>query len=136
MKKLQLLLTALLMMVTTAQAQEFKFDEVSYTPQQTTFRLFAPADAKKVVVRIYKEGEGGKALKTIKMTLKDGLWTATAAGDLMNKFYTFDMGRGECPGVFAKAVGVNGKRGATTSIPLSSRLPTWLSMNCTIVTFL
>ena len=112
MKKLQLLLTALLMMVTTAQAQEFKFDEVSYTPQQTTFRLFAPADAKKVVVRIYKEGEGGKALKTIKMTLKDGLWTATAAGDLMNKFYTFDMGRGECPGVFAKAVGVNGKRGA------------------------
>ncbi len=112
MKKLQLLLTALLMMVTTAQAQEFKFDEVSYTLQQTTFRLFAPADAKKVVVRIYKEGEGGKALKTIKMTLKDGLWTATAAGDLMNKFYTFDMGRGECPGVFAKAVGVNGKRGA------------------------
>ena len=30
----------------------------------------------------------------------------------MGKFYTFDMGRGECPGVFAKAVGVNGKRGA------------------------
>ena len=116
MKKLQLLLTALLMMVTTAQAQDFKFDEVSYTPQQTTFRLFAPADAKKVVVRIYKDGQGGKALKTIKMTLKDGLWTATAAGDLMNKFYTFDMGRGECPGVFAKAVGVNGKRGAIIDV--------------------
>ena len=112
MKKLQLLLTALLMMVTTAQAQDFKFDEVTYTPQQTTFRLFAPTDAKKVVVRIYKDGQGGKALKTIKMTQKDGLWTATADGDLMNKFYTFDMGRGECPGVFAKAVGVNGKRGA------------------------
>ena len=116
MKKLQLLLTALLMMVTTMQAQDFKFDEVSYTPQQTTFRLFAPADAKKVVVRIYKDGQGGKALKTIKMTLKDGLWTATAAGDLMNKFYTFDMGRGECPGVFAKAVGVNGKRGAIIDV--------------------
>ena len=116
MKKLQLLLTALLMMVTTAQAQDFKFDEVSYTPQQTTFRLFAPANAKKVVVRIYKDGQGGKALKTIKMTLKDGLWTATAAGDLMNKFYTFDMGRGECPGVFAKAVGVNGKRGAIIDV--------------------
>ena len=112
MKKLQLLLVTLLMMVTTVQAQNFKFDEVTYTPKQTTFRLFAPANAKKVVVRIYKEGQGGKALKTIKMTLKDGLWTATADGDLMNKFYTFDMGRGECPGVFAKAVGVNGKRGA------------------------
>ena len=112
MKKLKLLLTALLIMVTTAQAQDFRFDEVTYTPQQTTFRLFAPADAKKVVVRIYKDGMGGKALKTIKMTPKDGLWTCTAQGDMMNKFYTFDMGRGECPGVFAKAVGVNGKRGA------------------------
>ena len=112
MKKLQLLLTALLIMVTTAQAQNFKFDEVTYTPQQTTFQLFAPADAKKVTVRIYKDGQGGKALKTVKMALKDGIWTATVAGDLMNRFYTFDMGRGECPGVFAKAVGVNGKRGA------------------------
>ena len=113
MKKLQLLLTALLIMVTTTvKGQDFKFDEVTYTPQQTTFRLFAPADAKKVVVRLYKDGQGGKALKTIKMTRKDDLWTATVPGDLMNKFYTFDMGRGECPGVFAKAVGVNGKRGA------------------------
>ena len=126
MKKLQLLLTVLIayhLSLVTSLAQDFKFDEVTYTPQQTTFRLFAPADAKKVVVRIYKDGQGGKALKTIKMiqiatphsdqrSEKDGLWTATAAGDLMDKFYTFDMGRGECPGVFAKAVGVNGKRGA------------------------
>ena len=89
MKKLQLLLTVLMayhLSMLTSMAQNFKFDEVTYTPQQTTFRLFAPADAKKVVVRIYKDGQGGKALKTIKMTLKDGLWTATAAGDLMDKF--------------------------------------------------
>ena len=115
MKKLQLLLTVLItyhLSLITSLAQNFKFDEVTYTPQQTTFQLFAPADAKKVVVRIYKDGQGGKALKTIKMTQKDGIWTATVAGDLMNKFYTFDMGRGECPGVFAKAVGINGKRGA------------------------
>jgi pullulanase len=39
-------------------------------------------------------------------------WQTTVKGDLMGKFYTFDMGLGECPGVFAKAVGVNGKRGA------------------------
>ena len=115
MKKLQLLLTVLItyhLSLITSLAQNFKFDEVTYTPKQTTFQLFAPADAKKVVVRIYKDGQGGKALKTIKMTQKDGIWTATVAGDLMNKFYTFDMGRGECPGVFAKAVGINGKRGA------------------------
>jgi pullulanase len=115
MKKLQLLLTVLItyhLSLITSLAQNFKFDEVTYTPKQTTFQLFAPADAKKVVVRIYKDGQGGKALKTIKMTQKDGIWTATVAGDLMNKFYTFAMGRGECPGVFAKAVGINGKRGA------------------------
>lgn len=40
------------------------------------------------------------------------LWGATVKGDLMGRFYTFDMGKGECPGVFAKAVGVNGQRGA------------------------
>ena len=51
MKKLQLLLITLLMMATTVQAQDFKFDEVTYTPQQTTFRLLAPANAKRVVGR-------------------------------------------------------------------------------------
>ena len=95
----------------TVAAQTFK--EVDYTPEKTVFSLFAPNDAKKVTVRIYKEGLGGKAIKTIKMsrTAKEQ-WTATVKGDLMGKFYTFDVGNGECPGVFAKAVGVNGRRGA------------------------
>ena len=105
----------LLVMATTisrAQAPDFDFTEMEYGPYQTTFRLFAPATAKKVVVRIYKDGIGGKALKTVRMAYADGLWTATVKGDLMGRFYTFDMGRGECPGVFAKAVGVNGQRAA------------------------
>ena len=89
------------------------FQEVSYSPEKTQFALFAPNDAKKVVVRIYESGLGGKAVKTVKMSRKaNEQWTATVKGDLMGKFYTFDMGMGECPGVFAKAVGVNGKRGA------------------------
>ena len=89
------------------------FQEVSYSPEKTQFALFAPNDAKKVVVRIYESGLGGKAVKTVKMSRKTNeQWTATVKGDLMGKFYTFDMGNGECPGVFAKAVGVNGKRGA------------------------
>ena len=89
------------------------FQEVNYSPQKTQFTLFAPNDARKVTVRIYQEGLGGKAQKTIKMQRSgDELWTATVKGDLMGKFYTFDIGNGECPGVFAKAVGVNGKRGA------------------------
>jgi pullulanase len=89
------------------------FQEVSYSPEKTQFALFAPNDAKKVVVRIYESGLGGKAVKTVKMSrTANEQWTATVKGDLMGKFYTFDMGMGECPGVFAKAVGVNGKRGA------------------------
>ena len=97
----------------TTTAQDFNFDEMTYSQSQTVFRLFAPSSAKKVVVRIYKDGVGGKALKTVKMEPagKD-LWKATVKGNLSGCFYTFDMGRGETPGVFAKAVGANGKRGA------------------------
>ena len=111
MKKLVLFLL-LMTMTTLATAQDFRFDEMTYSPEKTTFKLFAPADAKNVKVRIYQEGLGGKTLKTIKMQYVDGLWTATVKGDLLGRFYTFDMGHGECPGVFAKAVGVNGKRAA------------------------
>lgn len=44
--------------------------------------------------------------------LGDERWEATVKGDLKGKFYTFDIGKGETPGTFAKAVGVNGNRGA------------------------
>ena len=108
----KILLSLFMLISVVASAQDFDFREVEYGPYQTTFHLFAPAEAKKVVVRIYKDGLGGKPLKTQKMTYEDGLWTAVVKGDLMGRFYTFDMGRGECPGVFAKAVGVNGQRGA------------------------
>jgi len=88
------------------------FQEMAYTPQATTFKLFAPDNAK-VTLRIYQQGKDGKAIKTLKMQ-KTGKeqFTAIVKGDLMGKFYTFDVGRGECAGVFAKAVGVNGKRAA------------------------
>ena len=92
-------------------AQTFK--EVDYTPKETKFQLFAPNNAKQVTIRIYKDGLGGKAIKSMKMQKAGNeCWTATVKGDLMGKFYTFDTGKGECPGVFAKAVGANGKRGA------------------------
>ena len=93
------------------------FQEMTYSPEKTQFSLFAPNDAKKVTLRIYDDGLGGKAVKTIKMQHTGSeLWTASVKGDLMGKFYTFDMGLGECPGVFAKAVGVNGRRGAIINV--------------------
>ena len=99
-------------MTVLATAQDFCFDEMTYSPEETTFKLFAPANAKNVKVRIYQESMGGKAVKSAKMKYQNGLWTATVQGDLLGRFYTFDAGYGETPGVFAKAVGVNGQRGA------------------------
>ena len=93
----------------TAHAQNV-FNEVSYSPRQTTFKLNAP---KKPTLRIYEAGRGGNAIKKIKMKqTAENVWEATVSGDLKGKFYTFDIGRGETPGVFAKAVGINGHRGA------------------------
>ena len=111
MKKL--ILAGLLSMLLPKQVVAQTFKEVDYAPKETKFQLFAPNNAKQVTVRIYKDGLGGKAIKSIKMQRTGNeCWTATIKGDLMGKFYTFDMGKGECPGVFAKAVGANGKRGA------------------------
>ncbi len=94
----------------TALMAQTVFNEMTYSKGQTVFQLNAPTAAK---IRIYKSGQGGKAIKTVKMKAngKDH-WEATVKGDLAGKFYTFDMGKGECPGTFAKAVGVNGNRGA------------------------
>ena len=94
-------------------AQE-RFDEVSYTPSATTFRLNAPS---KPVLRLYDEGLGGKAYKKLKLTQSgDNTWSVVVKGDLKGKFYTFDIGKGETPGVFAKAVGCNGSRGAVVDM--------------------
>lgn len=110
-------LIAALMTVASVTAQAQHFNEVNYTPQATTFTLFAPSDAKQVKVRLYQDGVGGKCLKTLRMKLtSEDTWSATAKGDCGGLFYTFDMGKGECAGVFAKAVGVNGKRGAIISM--------------------
>ena len=115
MKKLILTVLLTALMTTTTMAQQF--NEMTYTPEKTTFSLFAPDYAKAVRLRLYKAGMGGKAVKTIKMTHSgQERWTAEVKGDLKGMFYTFDMGRGECPGVFAKAVGVNGKRGAVIDL--------------------
>ena len=98
------------------KAQGFNFNEVDCGPEATTFQLFAPTTAKRVVVRIYNDGIGGRPVKTVKMKLAGDVWQATVKGNLLGKFYTFDMGKGECPGVFAKAVGVNGQRGAIVNL--------------------
>ena len=113
----RILFAILLAMITaTTNAKGFEFNEVDCGPESTIFQLFAPATAKRVVVRIYKEGIGGKPIKTIQMKRHEDIWKVEVKGNLLGKYYTFDMGKGECPGVFAKAVGVNGQRGAIVNL--------------------
>ena len=104
------------------------FGEMIYSKVKTLFKLNAPTTVnldgmtgattqidkkKQVKIHIYEDGQGGKAIKTIKMKATgENRWETTVKGDLKGKFYTFDIGKGETPGVFAKAVGVNGMRGA------------------------
>ena len=98
--------TLILQMV---QAQRL-FNELFLQPHQTTFMLNAPQQP---TLRIYADGEGGKTLQQYKMrAVGKHRWTLTLKRNLQGKFYTFDIGHGETPGVFATAVGVNGKRAA------------------------
>ena len=86
-------LTTLLMMTlaTSIQAQDFCFDEMTYSPEQTTFKLFAPNNAKCYV----KVGK-----KKVKMTkMGDCLWTATVKGDQKGQPYVFNAGHGDTPGL-------------------------------------
>lgn len=90
------------------------FNEMLFAKDKTVFTLNSPD---KPTLRLYDNGTDGKAIKTIRMKkAEDGLWRAEVKGDISGKFYTFDTGNGECPGLFAKAVGVNGNRAAVVDM--------------------
>ena len=82
------------------------------------FCLWSPmADSARV--NIYKHGQGRNLITTFLLDKDEatGTWRATSTDNLMNRFYTFQIKIGdrwldETPGVWAKAVGVNGKRAA------------------------
>ena len=91
--------------------------EMEYAPNATNFHLWSP-NAEEVRLMLYEEAEGGHAYETHHMELgTDGTWHVKVAEDLKGKFYTFnvkmnDQWLGDTPGLFAKAVGINGNRGA------------------------
>ena len=97
--------------------REGALDEMVYSPQKTMFSLWSPA-ADSVWLRLYSEGLGGEAQEAVAMRRgKDGTWTCSVRGDLQGKFYTFQVDdMEETPGIFAKAVGVNGRRGAVIDL--------------------
>ena len=94
-----------------------EINELSYAADKSTFKLWSP-NADSVILRIYAEGEGGTPLKTLKMKRQpEGLWKTIVKEDLKGRFYTFSIKENgnwmaENPGIFAKAVGINGHRAA------------------------
>ncbi len=88
--------------------------EMSYTPESTRFEVWAPT-ADSVCVDLYR---GDNLVDQLDMhPSADGLWQAEAAGDRRGEYYAFRVkcgGRWLAPtaGIFARAVSVNGDRGA------------------------
>lgn len=92
--------------------------ELSVSDRGTSFRLWSPK-AEEAEVNLYDNGHTGKPYQTLKMTFDPatGTWSASVPEKLYGKFYTFRIRHNgkwlaETPGVWAKAVGVNGKRAA------------------------
>lgn len=94
---------------------------VTWSPQKTVFKIWAPT-ASAVKLRLYAAGDGGKALQTLNLTkAQQGVWELTVDQDLKNQYYTLQTninGRWlkERPDMYAKAVGVNGKRGMVVDL--------------------
>ena len=91
--------------------------EMDYTPARTRFSLWSPM-ADEVKVLLYDSGHDGFPYRSIPMKKnREGTWKVLVKGNLENKFYAFNVRQdgkwlGDTPGIMAKAVGVNGKRGA------------------------
>lgn len=92
--------------------------ELKVDSNGTKFKLWSPK-ATEARVNLYNSGRGGSAYQTLPMTFDsaNGTWYTSVPGKLYGKFYTFQIKHNgkwldETPGVWAKAVGVNGKRAA------------------------
>ena len=109
--------------------------EVDYSPSCTAFSLWSP-NADSVQLSLYESAESSAPLCTRWLKRqKDGSWQASVKGDLRGKFYAFRVWdsllqyeQEESPGIFATAVGVNGRRGAI--IDMRSTVPEGWSSDC------
>ena len=152
------LLLSFLTSCTANSAVAQTFNEVEYSPKATTFQLTTSPDVKKVNVLLSDKDSDNPAEQMIKQMKRVGAgkWKLTVKSDLKGKYYLFSVYNNaqpdNTPGIFAKAVGVNGKRGAivdlrdtdpegwsrraglTTCVRLSTTRATSSSTRCTTAT--
>ncbi|GAA4281439.1 type I pullulanase [Gaetbulibacter aestuarii] len=88
---------------------------LDYTKEATTFKLWSPT-AEKVKLNLYNNGTDGSAYQTEFLEEgNDHVWHKTLEGDLAGVYYTYQINVNgqwldETPGIYAQAVGINGKR--------------------------
>ncbi len=88
---------------------------VVYSSESTTFKVWSPT-ASAVKLNLYENGTDGQAIDQIQLeAINDAIWSATILKDLKGKYYTYQVmidkvWLDETPGIYASAVGVNGKR--------------------------
>ena len=96
---------------------EAQLEECVYNGKKTEFSVWSP-DAEAAQVRLYASAQDTAAFKVCDMKLsKGGLWKVTVKENLKGAFYAFAVKMNgqwleETAGIAAKAVGVNGWRGA------------------------
>ena len=86
-----------------------------YSENSTSFVLWAPT-ASKVVLNLYKKGDGDNLIKSMDMTKGEkGTWGVKVNGDQNKVYYTYSVTVAgvttEATDPYAQAAGVNGKRG-------------------------
>lgn len=119
--KFRTFLLSLLTTCTGHSALAQTFNEVVYSPKSTTFSLTTSPDVKKVDV-VISDNDSDTAQQLVKSMKRvgTGKWKLTVKNDLKGKYYVFSVYNqaqpDHTPGLFAKAVGVNGKRGAIVDL--------------------
>ncbi len=119
---LKTILLSFLTSCTAHSAVAQTFNEVEYSPKETTFQLTTSPDVKKVNMLLSDTDSDNPAEQMIKQMkhVGAGKWKLTVKSDLKGKYYLFSVYNNaqpdNTPGIFAKAVGVNGKRGAIVDL--------------------
>lgn len=92
----------------------------NYTKESTTFKLWSPT-ASKINLLLYKDGRNEDITDTLPMTKgENGVWEVSISKDLDGIFYNYEVHVESKINVavdpYAKAVGVNGKKGMVVDL--------------------
>ena len=116
MRKTIILMLSVALVACAAKQQPKMEDECLYSPAKTQFAFWSNV-AEQMEVLIYDEANSDLGETVALKKGENDFWTASVTGDLAGKYYTvrsFQNGEWapEAPGIFAKAVSINGQRAA------------------------